>query len=242
VCFDTLRASVGASAASGAITLAASVREYAANRAPRLQQPPSSTTHNSAPGKLLVRSGSTATGSADNSASLDVFAVAAALIDSTLGESEHVHVSSRSSSTSLTTWHRQSSVGAWCVIGSEPICVRKAVEVPCSKGSADALVHPTPAVCRCTLLCATPAGLGSRGGQAHESGTASDGAVPSSEPLAAPSWSMPGATRRSQCSYLMFVMCSSLASMCACTAAGFRLSGSLACCLHVGFLQSTALQ
>jgi hypothetical protein len=71
VCFDTLRASAGASAASGAITLAASVREYASFEAPRPQQPPGSTQGSARSGPPAGGTGSTATRSGTHSASPD---------------------------------------------------------------------------------------------------------------------------------------------------------------------------
>ena len=66
VAFDALRSSVEASTACGAITLAASVREFAPSRAPRPQPPPGNM-HNSAP-DVLARSGSPAVGRASDGA------------------------------------------------------------------------------------------------------------------------------------------------------------------------------
>jgi hypothetical protein len=66
VAFDALRSSVEASTACGAITLAASVREFAPSRVPRPQPPPANM-HNSAP-DILARSGSPAVGSASDGA------------------------------------------------------------------------------------------------------------------------------------------------------------------------------
>jgi hypothetical protein len=69
VCFDTLRASVEASVACGAITIAASVREYAPIRAAPLQHL-SANLHSSATGKSVTRGGGSPPGSGANSALL----------------------------------------------------------------------------------------------------------------------------------------------------------------------------
>ena len=68
-CFDTLRASAGASAAAGAITLAASVREYASHEATRALQAPGGALSSACDG-LPTGGGSTAPRSGARSASL----------------------------------------------------------------------------------------------------------------------------------------------------------------------------